>query len=348
MSRQDQRASEGAIAVQSGGDTVINQGVTEDGIRQIIETVAQQQIAFAAVARDIVDARLLKFENQILERFRTDDNARNEAFKDPDFQYLLGRAQHAQARCGDDDVAEALVEMIAQRSRQTERNRLALSLNQAVERAATLTRNEFAELSICYLFRYTVRQGIKSIPEFYKYLNETINLFIDEVSEEDSSYSYLEAQGCATRVMFPVSFRDLLINSYAGFLSKGFAIADVADILDNNEVQNRLIILPCLRNPSLFQANATSKEVFLSKMAEIGLSDDKSQQVWAKNEGALMSEEEIISELKSAVPRIDDMFRVWNKTPLQSLNLTSVGIAIGFSNTVRLSGLEADLAIWIK
>ena len=95
MSDQSQKVTGSSVAIQSGRDTTINQGLTATDMKQIIEAIASQHTAYAAVARELVDARLTNFEQRILERFANPNTARSEAFKDPDFQYTFSRAQIA-------------------------------------------------------------------------------------------------------------------------------------------------------------------------------------------------------------------------------------------------------------
>jgi hypothetical protein len=75
MSDQNQRAEGGTVAIQSGRDTTINQGITPKDMRQIIETLAAQMPAYAAIAAQIVDSRLKDFEDRIMDSFADGSNA---------------------------------------------------------------------------------------------------------------------------------------------------------------------------------------------------------------------------------------------------------------------------------
>ena len=57
---------------------------------------------------------------------------------------------------------------------------------------------------------------------------------------------------------------------------------------------------------------------------------------------------EIIELIAPDVPAIRTLAELWEQTPLKQLHLTSVGIAIGFSNMRRMNPkFDADLSIWI-
>jgi hypothetical protein len=141
MSRQDQNVRDGSIAVQSGENTNIFQGPSPTQIKEIVQATAEALLpSFTQVARQIADDRMKDFETVLLARANDPSVMRSEAFKDPDFQYLLGRAQHAYARSGDHQLRDTLIDLIARRSREEDRTRLSLTLNEAVEKAAVLTK----------------------------------------------------------------------------------------------------------------------------------------------------------------------------------------------------------------
>ena len=178
--RQQQDTRTGSTAIQSGHDTniqgresefseaecygkfachserprsVVHQGLTPGQMKEILDIFAGQTTAYAAVARETVDSRLKEFENRVLERFTSAAAENGQTPAEPDFQYALTRAQHAYARSGDRELLETLVDIIDQRSKQMQRNRLTLTLNVSLETVAELTNNEFADsplLFSCY------------------------------------------------------------------------------------------------------------------------------------------------------------------------------------------------------
>ncbi|KTR84182.1 hypothetical protein NS277_04955 [Novosphingobium barchaimii] len=316
-------------------------------MKQIIETVAAQVPTYAAIAREIVEYRLKDFEGRILDRFDQDRSAKTEAFKDPDFQYLLRSAQHSYARSGDEDVGKALADLIVERSKISDRSRLSLTLNQAVEVASALTVNEFAELAFCFLFSRTKDPQANSLVTFNKMLNEQINPYIDQISQSQASYAYLEAQRCANNGMMVSTFRNLLINNYSGLLAKGFSREEISNQCSALPLDNINLVIPALRDPSRLQLNSANEEVWKDVCATHKVDDQTRQAAWSVMQNSFMNQDEIISELKTSVPRIADAFNAWDNTPIKGLQLTSVGIAIGHSYATS-SGYEAPLSVWIN
>jgi hypothetical protein len=146
MTRQDQSVDAGGVAMQAGRDVVVHQGISAEQMTEIMVAMGKQVAVFADEARRIADERIAVFRHSILKRFAEPNRADPEAFKEPDFQYLLADAQEAVARSGDEAVRETLVDIVARRSLEKNRSRLALTLNDAATRAANLTQNEFAAL----------------------------------------------------------------------------------------------------------------------------------------------------------------------------------------------------------
>ena len=154
MTGQDQRVSDGGQA-QAGPDGAIYGDMSPDQMTKIMVSMAKQLSIFHADAMKIVDERLASFREEVIKTFVQPGRADPNAFRDPDFQYVLNEAQEAYARSGDEALRNTLMNLIARRSLEPKRNRIAVTLNDAVTKAPALTVNEFAELSLVYLVRYT-------------------------------------------------------------------------------------------------------------------------------------------------------------------------------------------------
>ena len=303
---QEQTAAGGSIAIQSGHNTVVHVGIGLSDMKQIIEAIAAQLPSYAALAGQIVDARLKDFEQRVLERFTNSESSRAEAFKDPDFQYLIGRAQHAYARSGNETVRDALIDLIAQRSKLTERNRLALSLNEAVEKAALLTANEFAELSLAYLFKYTITNGIGDLNALAHILRINVVPLLKDISEEAASYSYLEAQACANIQITQNDIGPLFRDQYGGVLAKGFDQESLKNHLPDGQkdvFDRSNLIISCLNDPMKLQFCAQNKSEFQKEAASLGLTESALNNVWNMFSATMWSDNEIIQESHSIGPR---------------------------------------------
>lgn len=350
MTDQRQKVGDNSVVVQSGRDTVIQAGIGREEMQNIIETLAQQQTQYAAVAREIVDARLVDLEQRLIEKFTTPGQANTGAFKDPDFQYLLTRAQHAYARSGDKQVADTLVDIIAERSKLSKRDRLMMALNAAVDVAPTLTANEFAELSLVFLIRYTAIHGQVSLDGFKQYFQKTIAPLLPDIATTRSSYQYLEGQRCSSIEISSISVQKAFHSNYGGLICKGFTLENLKKHLPDDKkhiLDGSPLLIPCLHDPSRLQFRALTGEEALDQLKNFDLEEEQRNNVVSVFKGAFMSLEEIKTALIPLIPKFGTFTDLWDSTLLKNLTLTSIGIAIAHSNLRRLCGFEADLSIWI-
>jgi hypothetical protein len=89
MTAQKQSSGANSISIQSAGDTIVS-GVTPDDVRGIVEAVLEAQIPiFTALARETVQFRNLELKRKLLSKFAVSEQGNSQAFRDPDFQYVL-------------------------------------------------------------------------------------------------------------------------------------------------------------------------------------------------------------------------------------------------------------------
>jgi hypothetical protein len=351
MSKQAQEVGNNSIAVQSSGDTSIRVGFHAAEVQSIIHSAMQAAMSlFAVAAREVADERMADLEHRIMERFSTQEATSVETLKQPDFQYVLTRAHHSYARSGDSQVADTLVDLIGHRASQTERNRLSLTLNDAIDKAPLLTKNEFAELSLIYMLGHTRRMDIINFERFVEWIKTFIMPFVSDVAEHGASFQYMEAQSCGQTSVMQTQFRDLFVKNYGGVLSKGFDraqyIAHVAPEL-HYTFEKTEIVIPCLHDGSRWQLNAIDRKTFLEHAAEVIPDEATRNNLWNMFENTVFNEDELVEKVSEQEPQFCRLRTLWNSTPLNSFRLTAVGIAIGHANARRVAKIDADLAIWI-
>jgi hypothetical protein len=347
MSRQDQNVEAGGTALQAGQDIVIHHGVSPEQMSEIMVAIAKTAAMFTKEALDVANARIDDFRDEVLKRFSQDGKADPEAFKDPDFQYLLRDAQEAIARSGDEAVRDTLVDIIARRSMEKTRTRLAITLNDAATKAVNLTHNEFSALSLIYLLRYTLDHSIRNLQTLGAYVENKLMPFAKDVSREESSFWHMQAQSCGNIEMGVIDLQTIFRRSYGGVLGDGFTREQLeASLPDGKRTVLDGLIIPCLNDASKLQPAAIRFDVLKEMAADkIELTEGELQNVWNLFEGTIT---DIPGRVSSAVVEAPLLFDIWNNTRLKNLSLTSVGIAIGHANATKVVGFDAHLNIWIK
>jgi hypothetical protein len=343
---QRQQIGEGGQAIQAGRDVIVNQSMSPNHMMEIMTAMAKQLSIFREDAMKIVNERIDSFQQEVLEKFTEPGKANPEAFRDPDFQYLLAEAQNEFARSGDESVRDVLVDIVARRSLEKTRNRLAITLNDAATRAPLLTINEFAALSLCFMIRYSSFTSVLNFPDFCAHVQRSIIPFVPNVSTEASSYFHIQAQGCGAIEMGEVNLYEVFKGNYGGVLGKGLTRADL--MLTSAGVDLSTMVMPCVLNPTNFQPRAVNKEAFLKGWASDAATSALAANLWGAFENTLLSKQELIDLMEKNVPEIKRLFTLWGESELKNLSLNTIGIAIGHANAVRVVGLTAPLEVWIK
>ncbi|QWG11581.1 hypothetical protein KMZ29_17830 [Bradyrhizobium sediminis] len=346
MTDQDQKAGSGATALQAGRDIIIQHGMTPEQMTQIMVSMARTLSTYQAEAREEADARLASFREELLRTFAEPGKANPEAFRDPDFQYLLNDSQESFARSGDEAVRDTLVDIIARRSLEKTRTRLALTLNDAATKATNLTANEFAALSLIYVARYTIRHNIGTFEQFCEYVKNNLIPFVKDISREQSSFGHMQTQSCGSISLGQADLFDLFRTSYGGVLGVGFDRAQLESHLpDGKKNAMDMLLIPSLHDASKLQPAAITFDVLKSKASETGLTENELQNVWNLFVSTIPPLNELLPPIISDFESLTD---VWNNTLLKNFDLTPVGIAIGHANAKRVIGFDAPLDVWIK
>jgi len=347
MSRQDQSVESGGAAIQAGGDVVVHQGMSPKQMSEIMMAIAKQLSIYHDEARHIADGRFASFQEELLKRFANPKQADPNAFRDPDFQYLIGDAQEAFARSGDEAVRDTLIDIIAKRSLEKTRNRLTITLNDAATRAANLTENEFAALSLIYLVRHAVDNKVTTFSAYCDHLKSQLLPFARNISAEPSSFWHMQAQACGSIEMGHKDLAATLRSKYTGVLGDGFTRQQLEDHLPDGKkhaIDN--FIIPCINDASKLQPNAIRFNVWKENVLPFcELSEPELQNVWNCFESTIP---DLVKRTTDAVPELTVLFDAWKSTPIKQFSLTSVGIAIAHANAARVIGFTPSLDEWIK
>ncbi|SDZ62799.1 hypothetical protein SAMN05444004_1443 [Jannaschia faecimaris] len=100
-----------------------------------------------------MEERLEKFRNNLIKGFSENGTGKIEAFSDPDFQGALLDAQKAVARSGDESLENVLVELVRKRSTCEKRDRLCLTLNDAISKVGSIPEPDLNALSLILSLR---------------------------------------------------------------------------------------------------------------------------------------------------------------------------------------------------
>lgn len=350
-SKQSQKTLDGSTSLQANGDINITTGIQPSQMTEIMAEIRKQVGSFIAISNETVTVRLDDFEKRMFEKFSPNGEGKINSFADPDFQYQVRQAQQTFVRSENQDVHENLIDLIAKRSQCDKRDRLSLTLNDAIDKSSLLTSEEFAALSLCFTMKHV--RLVPKLPDFVSRIQfgNHFKPFLKDVSRDVTSYQYLESHGLA---------------SLQPLVSKTFdQIMEICrfSFPRHTNVENILAIgghqlLVTLLNSGMFTSLNLSKESVVLPVCgpdskfDAGLSviKDPEAKKAIKNlaNDLTRSKDEAYNFVKEAFPEIDELKEIWNNTPLNRLSLTTTGIAIGYTNAKRLSAFDAPINIWIR
>jgi hypothetical protein len=354
--QSDQKAGEGAAAIQAGGSAdgaTVNQTnnygltVTFDDIRTIARDAFRADfVQLLGQAGDIAEARANRVTERFLERLQAENPAGINQANTPDFRYALLSAQKAQARSGDENLETLLVDLLVERSREQERSLQQIVLNEALDVAARLTAEQVSALTISFAIRRTINNGVLDMPNFVRVIAENVMPFISNAKLSDASFSHLAFTGCGVVEMGEARLAYIFSNTYPELWQAGFSLDD--PIVQQLSEEGRKVIRPSLNNPGNYEilggAPASSKQIrdhFVTSEA------DRSLVAQLLNRGHI-SQDEVKARCIASLPHMADLFDIWDNTSMKNFVPSSIGIAIAHANITRVIPHFGPLSIWIN
>ena len=255
-------------------------------------------------------------------------------------------AQKEYARSGDTDVGKLLVQLLADRAEENQRNLKQIVLNESLEVASKLTPDQLDALSLIFNVAYCKHVNVRDLQELQKSLRADIWPFLSDASRKTSAYQHLEYAGCGSIGIGQRNIGKLYRELYPGLFSKGFTAEEVEKLGLTKEERSKYITA-CLHDNDLLQVAALDEETIDKWETTNQLESTKREELKSLNRRFTMSEEEAREYLSSTQPFMIDFIKLWEETNLTNLNLTSVGIAIAHANVKRKTGMSTDLQIWL-
>ncbi|MCA0947368.1 hypothetical protein LCM08_20790 [Salipiger pacificus] len=347
---QKQNATDSSIAVQGGRDVTINQGITTEQMGEILGALSSHVDTLGGHAKAEIERRLGVLERSVLERFASDDTANKEAFSDPDFQAATLDAQKAFARSGDEDLKTVLVDLIAQRSKVSDRTRLSLTLNDAIQKVGVIPVADLNAMSVMFVFKNAHLAAAVSLHQVLLHLS-TVAQCAMNFSSSQSALQYLLAHGCVTAgasvATYPDAF-ELISKVYPEAISKGVprdTMQSSMPAYDDLVSSGYVGVSEYDPDFDILHIGARDLNRVLS---QFGIFEDHSNFYSRLVKENLPSREEFIDVAEKNLPDIRNILDAYDAPMLRNSQLTSIGIALAHANIDSDLIKRADLSIWVK
>jgi len=331
-----------------GQTIVINQGITYQDAKNIAVDVFKSNYLelsekAASTARQRAEELVDDFITEIQERKPEAINS----MEDPGMQYAIFTAQKEYAKTGDKDLSDMLVDILVERAAQQERNLKQIVLDESLSIVPKLTTSQLDTLTIIFILNYSRNYQVINIPTLKEYLNKYISPFTANLSKEHSLYQHLEFAGCGSINMGSNNIEQNFLRTYKGIFCKGFT-KEQFESTGHTFEQYPTLIIPCLQDATKFQVAAVDEETLQKKAKLVGLGQEEINKLTPFLSNYQMNANEVKEIIKAQGDFMVGLFDVWETSSLESMTLTSVGIAIATANLRRKTGITVDLGIWIK
>lgn len=349
MARQDQSV-EGGEAYQSYGNLTVNRGMSADQMTELMFAMGKQLQVHFAEAEAKLEERLNSFRTAVLEEFAKPENESNtEAFKDPDFQFVLNDAQKVFVRDGSAELRDDLVKLLVQRSQLDGSDRVAKILNHSIELAGSFSSNEYAALAINFLLTSTELRT-KDRSEFIRQLSDMIKPFHADLTFNETVYEYIEAQRCGSiNRLITRDIKSIMWANYGSVLSYGFDPKKLSEFTEEDDLE---VFKSVTRLASGYRGYLcfmdSDPDKLADKLRKLGTSEDKINKALALHRSTSPDADEVLKILNDEVAGFTDVHTVWDSTSLSKMNLTAVGKTIAHSSLSSRTAFNAPLRIWVQ
>lgn len=346
ISKRSQQGGDNSLNIQAEHVSV-NAGLTIAHVKEIaIEIFEGNFYKLAGLARETAETRAREITDQFIQELTEKNPAGMQAAEDPDFQHSLFTVQKEFARCGDKELGDILVDILVDRTKQEERSLLQIVLNESLSVAPKLNSEQLDILACCFNVGYTRKVNIENIAMFANYLENGILIFSDPINSKRSNYNHIEFVGCAAIRTGQRDLIEVLTNNYQAIFSKGYPRGAIREIEDK-EPNVIHVHISCPHNPALIQLGGMDDNIVKEMCLGKGISEESTNQLIQLNKKYIMNQQEVREFLEKICPRFPKFLDDATSSQFNSMELTSVGIAIAHAHSRKKAGFDADLSIWI-
>lgn len=342
MINQNQKAGDNSTNIQSAGDVSIGLSYT-DTKEMMLDVFKDNFLQLSNIAMETATDRVGELSEKILKRLEEEGSIVFNKAQDPDFQYSLYSIQKEYAKTGDEELGDLLINLLIDKSKQDDRNLLQIVLDEALNVAPKLTKDQLSLLSLMFSVKNTTYTHVRTLDDLGEMFDNYIKPFLDDIKPNESSTSYLVSLGCGeintTEMALPLQYR--IRTGYPGLFMKGF---------DKEEVKARGIhmsrysgvFIQCLHDTNNLQLAGINK-----KDLE-GLQDkEEEQKLFKLFDDFQMGNNEAYEVCIKLRPYMTKAFEIWH-ADIKKFKLSSIGIAIGHANIKKKQESFSDLSIWIN
>lgn len=348
-SSQNIRAGSNSTNVQ-GKEITLNHynGLTYQDVKEIALDVFDNNFyRLSEKATEVARLRAEELTTNYIQKILKKSPMDLEKLESPDLQYVLFEAQKGYARLGSKELSDLLVDLLVERTTLSDESLMQVVLNESISVASKLTTVQLDILSLVFLLQHSKKFNIVDFESLKDFVEQHILPFTQNLSKNETNYQHLVYAGCGVLDSSMREIPDIFRVNYPSVFSKGFDKEKFNHIVLEEEKAKELFI-PCLHNENLYQVGAEDYETVKEFCEECDISEKTAEKIIQLQKENLFTIQEASEFLYTLVPELKSTMEIWKDSKIQLLNLTSVGIALAYSNIKRKIDTDIKLSKWIN
>jgi hypothetical protein len=222
---------------------------------------------------------------------------------------------------------------------------LDIALSEAIETVRKLTQAQVNALTVHWLVSRVIFGHVGSIADLTSEMNKHVGPFIDRVPTGPSDYEHIQYAGCGIVEMGHVDVGTAISHRYPGLFQRGIAVTQIPTYMQATK-DFATLFTKSNRLTGGYEVSAATAESAKDLATHLGYSELASEYATLIR---IMDSGSIEKELSDRDPIWRRLIPKWNKSPIKSLSLSSVGHVIAHSNWTRVTGtIDADISIWVS
>jgi len=234
--KQTQKSGDNSTNLQAENIS-ITQGISYSEAKEIASDVFKNNfIELSSVANEIVFKRVEEFVNEYLQNLKNKNEKLLNNVQDPGIQYSIFEAQKAYARTGDKDLFNLLVNVLLERTENSDRNLKQIVLEESLTILPKLTQDQLNVLTIIFLIKYSQNNNLLTLKALNNSLMEEFSPFCNNLSKDRSCYQHLEYVGCGSISVLSENMEKIFRRQYSMLFSKDLRKRHLRVRLDNSQI----------------------------------------------------------------------------------------------------------------
>lgn len=225
------------------------------------------------------------------------------------------------------------MQLLVDRARVKQRDLQQIVLNESLTVAPKLTPDQLDALSLIFILKHGALPRVEGVADFHLVLDDLVLPFVAGASHRPSAYQHLEYVGCAVKNALAIDAHIPFTQRYPGLFTKGFPADYGFKYLKVTEAQQEQLTIPARHKVpdrpdlDLVQINATDDEAEDELIERLRIDPGSVPRLKQLQKENLLSLEEVRGYLIETRHEIARYFDIWAGMLINSMTLTTVGIA---------------------